>query len=254
MTITCPSCQTVVTKVPVNWKCPHCSERLPDPTKWELFVEGLVAYLQEKGMIFWSLTLLVLLLATGGAEMVLGEGYLLSYIGGNFLFSLLMIFFGGMLIDMIAKINLPLRLLTGTDFIFKERITIRNVRKATNVAALLGLITAVILVGPTGFFLYFPAYIVIIAWWLAMGWSIVGLFMDPRLMEDTRLRIFMERLGVLSFKQYRKMATPMIGGLTIIAVAFIILLNTHKLIAKIVSFGPLGESIKFAKAYFGWLF
>jgi len=250
----CPACNTHITKIPVNWKCPHCSERLPEPTKWELFKEAFIEWLQEKGTLFYSIWLFLLLVVIGAVELFFGHTYLLAYFGANPLIAILSVFFGGMLIDMVMKINLPIKLPQGADFLIKERKQIRNIRKATNGAILIGLLYALIYAGPMGFLLYFNSYVLIIGWWLAMAWSITGLFIDPRLMEDIRIRYFMdERLGIISLKRYRKLGTIMIGMLIVIAILFNVLMATSGIWLKLSNVPVVGNMINFGKAYFGWL-
>ncbi len=250
----CPACNTYITKIPVNWKCPHCLERLPDPSKWVLFWEGLAEYLQEKGIIFWSVTFGLFLILCGLLELLAGHAYLLGNLGGSPLVSMAGIFFGGMLLDTVMRINLPLRVLFGADFIIRERPVVRNIRKATNGAILVGIAFAMVYAGPMSFFLYFTGYVVIVAWWLALTWSIVGLFIDPRLMEDVRIRTFLEKLGILSLRRYRKIGTVMIGLLVLVMVVFMFMMGTHNLWLKLSNFGPFGALVQFSKSYLGWLF
>jgi len=159
------------------------------------------------------------------------------------------------LLDMVMKINLPLRLPYGTDFLINERKQIRNIRKATNGALFIGIVYALIYVSPTGFLLHFNAYLLIIAWWLSMAWSITGLFIDPRLVEDIRIRYFLDdRLGITSLKRYRRLGTVLIGLLIVIAVVFYFLMGTSTLWLKFSNMPVVGNIISFSKAYLGWLF
>lgn len=214
----------------------------------------MLEWLKDKGTLFWSIWFLISLILIGVTELFFGHSYLLGYFGSNPLIAILSVFFGGMLIDMVMKINLTMRLPFGADFLIKERKQIRNIRKATNGAIILGLIYALVYAGPTTFLLYFNSYVLIIGWWLALSWSITGLFIDPRLMEDTRIRYFMdERLGVISLRRYRKIGTLMIGALVLIAIIFNVLMATTTIWLKISNIPVVGNMIRFSKAYFGWL-
>ncbi|MFN3821226.1 MAG: hypothetical protein ACK4OO_02735 [bacterium] len=254
MAIKCPSCHTYVTKIPINWKCPYCGERLPEPSKWFLFYESVVEALQDKGAIFWSVWFGIVLIFIGLVELLGGTSYLLSYLGNNILIAVVGIFFAGALIDMIAKINLPIRLPSGTDFILRERAAIRNIRKATNLAIMLGIAVSILWLGPKTFLEYFPAYLVVIAWFLSFAWSISGLFFDPRWMDDVRFRFFLERLGIFSIKRFRKICTYNIGALVAIAILFFVLMSIPGLWQKFRNLPIVGNVIHFIELYLSWLF
>jgi len=254
MALKCTSCQTYVTKIPVNWKCPHCGEKLPEPTKWFLFYESSIEGLQDKGAIFWSIWFGIFLLFVGVIELVFGYGYLLNYFIDSMLMTLFGIVLGGILIDMAVKINLPLRLPYGTDFIVRERAAIRNIRKATNFAFVAGLLTSLFWIKPVTFFLYFPSYIVTIAWFLAFAWSIVGLFLDPRWLDDIRFRAYLERLGLFSLKRFRRFSTIMLATLIFSAILFNVLNAIPGLWQKLRNWGLVGAFIHFIDQYLSWLF
>ncbi len=250
----CPHCKTFVTKIPISWKCPRCGDKLPEPGKWFYFREHIIEYLPEKGVIFWSIWFALVLISIGIAEMLITHGFLLSYLVSSMLMSLVFIFFGGMLVDMVMKINLPLRMPYGTDFILKERVVIRNIRKATNIALIIGLGYAVYWLKPRTFFLYFPAYLVIISWFIAFSWAIIGLFLDARMAEDVRFRFYMDRLGITSLKQYRKLGTMSIGFLILAAIGYHVLVSMPGLWKAISDLAVVGFVIGFLKEYLSWLF
>ena len=250
----CPHCDTYVHKIPVTWKCPHCGEKLPEPSKLFLFSEHVVEYLQDKGVIFWSIWFGLILILISVLEMVSGHGFLFSYFSGSFLLSLGFIFFGGMLVDMVVKINLPLRLLYGADYILKERAVIRNTRKATNLALVVGFAFCLYYLKPRLFFIYFPSYLVIMGWFLVLSWSIVGIFLDQRMVEDVRFRFYMDRLGITSLKRYRKFGSIIIGILFITAIGFWILMRIPGLWKEINNLTMIGSVLHFIQEYFSWLF
>lgn len=249
----CPHCNTYVTKIPVNWKCPHCGERLPEPGYWSNFFEGLSEYLLEKGAIFWGIVFAALLIMLGSVEMIFGRGFLLSYIGHNFLFAFVMIFFAGMLIDMYMKIVLPLRVPYGSDFIVRERAVIRNIRKASHVAGILSIVICLVWLGPRNFMEYFPSYLVILGWFLAMSWAIAGLYLDVKMVDDIRFRYYMERLGITGLKRFRRICTVVIGALFMIAVVYFIMMNIPELPQKISNWSVLAVFVHFAKNYLSWI-
>lgn len=251
----CPSCNTNVSKIPINWKCPHCGEKLPDPGKLFFFIEDLTEYLQDKGILFWTLWLGIILIVTALFELIFGRGFMFAYISSSMLLSIASLFFGGMLIDMYMKIVLPLRLPTGGgDFIIRERTSIRNIRKATHLAAIVGVFFCIFWAGPRTFFQYFPAYFIVISWFLAFAWSIAGMFLDPKLLEDVRFRSYMEKLGVLSLKRLRKLGTLFIGVLIVVAITYNILLSIPGLWKHLANLGLVGVVIHFFSEYMGWLF
>ena len=250
----CSHCRTNVTKIPISWKCPSCGEKLPEPGKMFYFYEHLVEYLPEKGVIFWTVWFAVLMVAAGVAELILGRGYLLSYLGGSMLISIAFLFFGGMLIEMVLKINLPMRIPYGTDYILRERAVIRNIRKATNLALIIGLSYTIYWLKPRTFFIYFPAYLVTLSWFLALAWSIIGLFLDARMVEDVRFRFYMDRLGITSLKQYRKLGTLFIGVLVLVAICYHYLITIPGIWKAINDTTVAGAIIHFLKEYFAWLF
>jgi len=249
----CPACQTFVTKIPVNWKCPYCGERLPDPSRWYLLYTGLTEYLDNKGAIFWSITFGILLLLLGIVELLFGHATLLSYLGTSLFMTIFGVFFTGMLADMLAKINLPLRLMQGTDFIIKERAVIRRVRKITNLSALAGLIFALFWLKPGTFLEYFPAYAVTVSWFLALAWSVNGLWLDVRMVEDVRFRAYMDRLGITSLKRYRRIGAACIGLLVMTAVVYNVLISINGLWIKFSNLAVVGVIIGFFKQYFSWM-
>lgn len=250
----CSACHIYVHKIPVSWKCPHCGEKLPELSKWFIMYEDLVAHLLEKGALFWGIWFGIFIIALGLAELPFGTAHLLSYIGKNLFMALIGIFFGGMLMDMVMKVNLPLRLPYGSDFVLRERAAIRNIRKITNLALLVGVIFSFFWMGPQVFITYFPAYVLVVGWFLALVWSVIGLFIDPRLLEDVRFRSFLDRLGITSLRRYRKLGTVFIGLLIVIAIGFNVLLGTRGLWNKVENLYVVGTLIRFSKAYLGWLF
>jgi len=250
----CPHCDTFVHKIPVTWKCPHCREKLPEPSKLFLFSEHVTEYLQDKGVIFWSIWFGLILILISISEMVFGYGFLFNYLSGNLLLSLCFIFFGGMLVDMVVKINLPLRLLYGADYILKERAVIRNTRKATNLALVVGFAFCLYYLKPRLFFIYFPTYLIIMGWFLVLSWSIVGIFLDQRMVEDVRFRFYMDRLGITSLKRYRKFGAFIIGTLFITAIGFWILMRIPGLWEEINNLAVVGSVLYFTREYLSWLF
>jgi len=244
-----------VIKIPANWKCPHCSEMLPEPGKWFRFKEGLTEYLQDKGVIFWTISFTVFLFIVGVGDMLFGYSRLLTYIAQNLLFSIGALFFGGMIISMYMKIVIPLRLpYGGGSFILRERVVIRNIRKGTNIAAVLGLSACLFWAGPWMFINYFPSYLIILSWFFALAWSISGLFINPKWLEDVRFRFFLdERLGVTSLKRYRKLSTIFIAVLVITVIGYYVLLQIPGLWNKIENGTILGSMIVQFKNYFSWL-
>ncbi len=219
-----------------------------------MFWDGFIEYLQEKGVIFWSIYFFLFLLILGFTELFFGRSYMLNYIGANLFLALGATFFGGMLIDMCMKILLPLKNPYGSDFLMRERDMIRNVRKVTNIALIAGISSSLIWMGPNTFFIYFPSYVMLLGWWLALGWAIAGLFMDPRWLEDVRFRLFIDKLGVTSLKRYRKISTIVIGILIAVMILFNILLGIHGLWNKVENTEGLGAVIRFMKQYLAWLF
>ncbi|MFH0765175.1 MAG: zinc ribbon domain-containing protein [Calditrichota bacterium] len=249
----CPHCQTFVAKIPLNWKCPHCGEKLPEPGYWFRFFEGLTEYLLEKGAIFWGTVLGTLLIIIGLVEIIFSDGYLLSYISGSVLFSIIMIFYGGMLIDMYMKVVLPLRVRYGSDFIIRERAVIRNFRKGTHIALITGLLVSLLWAGPQAFWEYFPSYLIIIGWFLAFAWAIGGLFLDPRLIDDVRFRNYLDRLGITSLKRLRKIGTMVIGALVLVCITYFVLTSIPRLPQKISNMSIIGDIITFVNTYLSWL-
>lgn len=249
----CPHCNTNVSKIPMNWKCLHCGENLPEPGFWYKFSEGLTDYLVEKGAIFWGVIFGFVLFAVGVVEIIFGRGILLGYIGKNFLFAIAMLFYGGMIIDMYMKIVLPLHIPYGSDFILRERRSIRNIRKGSHIAMIVGVLFSILWLGPKTFLEYFPAYLVVIGWFLALSWAIAALFLDPRMNEDIRFRFFMDRLGITGLKRFRKIGTNIIGALFISGILFFVMINIPLLPQKISNWAILGAIIFFFKNYLGWL-
>jgi len=250
----CPSCQTYLTKIPINWKCPRCGEKLPDPSRWYLFYLGLMEYLENKGAIFWSMAFALLLFVVGAVEALTGRYFLLSYLGNSIFVSIFGIFYGGMVIDMGVKVNLPLRLAQGSDFIIRERAVIRKIRQVTNLSALVGFIFCLFWLKPRTFLEYFPSYPIAISWFMALGWAVTGLFLDVRMVEDVRFRAYMDRLGITSLKRYRRIGSACIGLLIASAISFNVLINVHGLWIKFSNTQFVGTVVSFAKLYFGWLF
>ncbi|NQT35604.1 hypothetical protein HQ587_10475 [bacterium] len=205
-------------------------------------------------MIFWSIWFGLILILISISEMVFGYGFLFNYLSGNLLLSLCFIFFGGMLVDMVVKINLPLRLLYGADYILKERAVIRNTRKATNLALVVGFAFCLYYLKPRLFFIYFPTYLIIMGWFLVLSWSIVGIFLDQRMVEDVRFRFYMDRLGITSLKRYRKFGAFIIGTLFITAIGFWILMRIPGLWEEINNLAVVGSVLYFTREYLSWLF
>jgi len=251
----CPHCKTNVTKIPVSWKCPHCGETLPEPGYWFRFFEGFSDYLIEKGNIFWSIIFMIFLITLGSFEFVFGYGFLVKYIAGNFLLALVMIFFGGMLIDMYMKVVLPLHLpFGGGDFIIKERAVIRNIRKGSHIAGGAGILVSLFWLGPRTFVAYFPSYLIVIGIFLALAWAISGLFLDMRMVDDVRFRFYMDRLGITSLKYLRKICTIVIGGLFVAILTFYMLNLIPGLWHEVSEWGIVAGILFFVKNYLGWLF
>ena len=249
----CPSCKMHVNKIPLNWKCPHCSERLPDPSFWEKYFEGLAEHLVEMTAIFWGILLGAFVVIAGIVEMFLGHGFLIRYIGDNFIFSAIMIIFGAMVIDMYMKIVLPLQLPFGSDFIVKERKVIRNIRKGSHVAMILGIIVCFSWLGSRTFFTYFPSYFVVISGFMAVSWAIAGLFLDLRMVDDVRFRHYMDRLGITNLKRLRKVCTSVISLIFASTIGYFVLNQIPTLWKSISAWSAVGKIIHFVNAYLDWL-
>ncbi|MDP8229417.1 MAG: hypothetical protein P9M15_08190 [Candidatus Electryoneaceae bacterium] len=263
----CPHCNTLVVKIPVTWKCPHCGELLPEPGRWFRFVEGMTIYLQDRGAIFWGITFAVIQIMIGAVEMFYGHAYMFSFFGNNMLMSLASVILAGMLIDMYVKIILPLHLPYGSDFILKERKVIRNVRKWTHWAVIAGIVSCLIWIGPSLFFVWtdtsvqvhaipvYLAYLVVVSWFLGLAWSVTGLFLNPKWLEDVRFRHFLDyRLGIISLKKYRKIGTVFIAVLVLTMILYFILLQIPGIWDSIQNTAFIGSVILFLKLYFSWLF
>ena len=91
-------------------------------------------------------------------------------------------------------------------------------------------------------------------WFLVLSWSIVGIFLDQRMVEDVRFRFYMDRLGITSLKRYRKFGSVIIGILFITAVGFWILMRIPGLWAEINNLTMIGSVLNFIREYMGWLF
>lgn len=250
----CPHCQSFIAKIPVSWKCPYCSEKLPEPGKLYLFKEHLIEYLDDKGILFWSIWFAIGLIAIAIPEMAWGRAHLFSYIGNSLIMTIVFIFYGGMLIDMCVRINLPIRMPYGTDFILKERVVIRNVRKITNLFTIVGIGFSFYWLGPVVLFNYFPSYLVVMSGFIAFGWAIAGLFIDRRMVEDVRFRFYMDRLGISSLKRLRRYSSLTIGILVLSAAGFYILMGISGIWLKFSNLPMVGVIIYFTKEYFAWLF
>mgnify|MGYP005651510455 CR=1 FL=1 len=250
----CPHCKTHVSKIPVNFKCPQCGETLPEPGFWFNFFEYLTAYLSEKGFIFWAIVFLLFLLIVGGFELGLGQGLLLKYLGRHFLIAAVMILLTGELISHYMKIILPLRLPTGgSDFILRERAVIRRIRRGSHIAASIGLVISLVWIGPRGFFEHFPYYIFIIGWCLIMGWSIAGLYLDPRLIDDVRFRYFIDRLNITSLKKHRSRCVVMIIVLFSVAALYSVTVIVPGVLQNVHNWLIVGAVLDFIDNYLAWL-
>jgi len=242
-----------VHKIPINWKCPHCSVKLPEPGFWQNYFEGLAEHLVEMTAIFWAIVLGSFVVIAGVLEMVFSRGFLMAYITDNFIFSTIMIIFGAMVVDMYMKVVLPLQLRHGSDFIIKERKVIRNIRTASHLALTAGLMVCLVWVGGSTFFKYFPAYIVVIACFLALNWAVSTLFLDLRMAEDLRFRHYMDRLGITNLKRLRRIGTSVIALLFTAAIVFFVLMQVPNLWRTISAWSGVGSVIHFIQTYLDWL-
>lgn len=253
--IVCPKCEMPVMKIPANWKCPHCSERLPDPTRWQRFTEGFGEYMENKGVIFYSILFLILLIIVIVPDIIFSHGFLLSYILDNMILAMASIFFAGMLITMVMKVMLPLRIMGGGDFIMRERQMIRHFRKWTIIGLIIAVLFCLIVLKPSMFTAYFPSYLIVIGWFLALTWSVLGILMNPQWLEDVRFRAFLEeRLGVISLRRFRKLCTIFVGVLMSTLVIYYLLLQVQGIWQSIENSAIIGTVILFIKQYFAWLF
>jgi len=249
----CPSCKMNVNKIPLNWKCPHCAERLPEPGFWERYFEGLSEYLVDKTAIFWGIILGFFVGVFGIFELFFSHGFLVRYLGDNFIFSTMMIIFGAMVLDMYMKVVLPLQLPYGSDFIVRERKVIRNIRKASHLALVIGLIVCIIWLGTRTFFEYFPSYFVVISCFLALSWTISSLFLDVRMVDDVRFRHYMDRLGITNLKFLRKVSTSIISLLFASFIIYFVLIQIPNLWKSVSAWSAVGTVIFFIKNYLDWL-
>lgn len=262
----CVHCHTHVIKIPVSWKCPYCGEPLPEPGFWFKFMEGFTEYLQDKGAVFWGVLFAFIIIFVGIFDMLLGEGHLFNYIAHNPLLSIAMIVFGGMLITMYVKVVLPLRIPYGTEFLLKERLAIRNIRKFTHIAVIAGVLISLLLIEHRMFISWtdiklrshhipsFLAYLVVIGWFLGLAWSVAGLFINPKWLDDFRFRYYVdERLGVTSLKKYRKLGTVYIGVLVLTLILYYVMLQIPNKREGIQNMAIIGSIILLVKTYFSWL-
>lgn len=249
----CPNCKMNVNKIPLNWKCPHCSERLPELGIWQKYFDGLSEHLVEMTVIFWGILLGSLIVMAGLIEMFLSHGFLIKYIGNNFLFSAIIIIFGAMVLDMYMKVVLPLQLPFGTDFIVRERKVIRNIRKASHIAMIIGIVVSISWLGSRTFFTYFPSYFVVISCFLVISWSISGLYLDLRMVDDVRFRHYMDRLGITNLKRLRKVCTSVISLLFASFIVYFFLNQIPNLWRSMSAWSAVGKLIFFTKTYLSWL-
>ena len=211
-------------------------------------------YLQEKGFIFWGTILFAVIVLFAIGEGLLGQAFLVKYLLNNFLFSIMMALFGGMLIELYMRVILPLHLLFGGgEFILRERAVIRNMRRGAHIAVISGLLTSIFWLGPEAFFKNFPAYLITISVFLALAMSISGLFLDMKMVEDVRFRHYMDRLGVTDLKRLRKICTVTIGGLFIAVIGFFVLNQIPGLWHTVSNWSIVGGALMLFKAYLSWL-
>jgi len=242
-----------VNKIPMNWKCPHCSERLPELGFFEKYFDGLSEYLVDKTSIFWGIILGLFIGTISVFELFLGHGFLVRYVSDNFIFSMMMLILGAMVLDMYMKVVLPLQLPFGSDFIVKERKVIRNIRKGSHLALILGIIVCLSWLGTRTFFEYFPSYLVVISCFLALSWAISSLFLDIRMVDDVRFRHYMDRLGITNLKFLRKVSTAIISLLFGSFIVFFILNQIPNLWRSVSAWSAVGTVIYFVKNYLDWL-
>ena len=206
-------------------------------------------------MIFWGIIFALLLLVVAVADVITWHGFLLAYVVDNMILAVGGIVFAGMLISMVMKVMLPLRMMGGGDFIMRERQMIRHFRKWTMVGLIASIVFVLAVLKPRMFILYFPSYLIVIAWFMAVTWSVLGILMNPQWLEDVRFRYFLEeRLGVQSLKRFRKLCATFVAVLASTVVVFIVLSRVNGLWHNIENTAIVGNVILFIKLYFGWLF
>ncbi len=251
----CPNCKGSISAYNffAEKTCPACSEPLKKMPTWQQVRETTISFAEDKGYIFWSLVYGLTTVVVAFFEQIFGSGRLFDFISGHQLRFLFFSWFGGQVIEYIAKANVEVTAVRNK-FIFKPPRYLRRFSNFTNF--IVYLVIGLILHGSIQFPNYIdwmPSLTIIVAILVCLAWAIMGIFLTEDDMSDKRIRYFMEEMRIGRARYFNRIGAIYIGAIFLCGVLYYWLVTTAGLWFYIYNSRIVYNTITFYNQYFGWV-
>jgi len=251
----CPNCKGSISAYNFirEKTCPACGEKLKKMPTWDQVKETTISFAEDKGYIFWSLVYMLSTVVIAFFEQIFGEGRLFDFIGNHQLRFLFFSWFGGQVIEYIAKANVEVTSVR-IKFIFKPPRYLRNFRKFTNFMVYLGIgLTVYTQWRYPNYIDWMPSLTIIVAVFVCLAWAIMGLFLTEDDMNDKRIRYFMEEMRIGRVRYYNRVGAIYVGAIFLSGILYYKLVTTSGLWFYIYNSRIIYNTMTFFTQYFGWV-
>jgi len=221
------------------------------PTK-EVIRETAIDFAKDRGYIFWTLVYLLFIPFIGLFEQIFYQGLIFEWITHSKFIFLVTAFITGSVLDFIIKANVEVTAVRNK-FIFKPPIYLRRFRLWTNVSVVLGLALAGYSYWlASSFTSVLPIMTFVTSFVICLAWSVLGLFLTEKDLEDKRIRYFFQEMRVERSRRLNRAAVIYFSGMTISSIIFYKLIKISGLWWWIENSRIYYDITKFLKDYFSW--
>ncbi len=251
----CPNCKGSISAYNFfrEKTCPACGEALKKVPTWDQVRDTTILFAEDKGYIFWSLVYMLTVVIVAFFEQIFGTGRLFDYIGDHQFRFLFFSWFGGQIIEYIAKANVEATA-ARNKFIFKLPAYLRNFRKFTNIMVFLGMgLTVYWQISYPNIIEWMPSLTIIVGVMVGLAWSIMGIFLTEDHLNDKRIRYYMEEMRIGRVKYFNRIGAIFIGTIFLCGILFYKLVTTSGLWFYIYNSRIVYDTMTFFTQYFGWV-
>ncbi len=249
----CPNCKGDIAGDYKGQTCPSCGEPLPE--KRPILVEWgerIAGFTEDRGFIFWLVSLFLFFFLLGALEHLFGFGQLF-YLYDHYKFiSVITLLYSAGHLQLVRNINSTVRPGYPGPY-WTDRLIIKKFRKGTNLSILAGFITSLIIVGPLRILELLPAYVLIISLFTALFWSIESFRVDDREFMDGKVHSYFEFLGVKRLRDWRKSSGAYMIAIVVSGAVFYGLMQVHGLWWLIKQNPTLNGLINTVNGLFSWM-
>lgn len=215
----CPHCLKVIPwKHRFKSKCPHCFRPLRRRSEGD---RGTVAsFFEDRGKWWWFFILLIVTIVGAMLGQLIGyHSSFLNFIGGHPVMYALTLYYLASFASLISRIYVPL-MLGAPRILRRERQQVSQYKVLTAVGMGLGLILALVVVGPNQFFVMFPASAFLFTIPIALMWAYIALVLQESDYEDERVWSYLTELGGGDRLDHRQNGYYVLVGVPLAALLF----------------------------------